>query len=359
MQISGGIVMSGNWTAASSPPATVTYKWFMGEPYQLAGTSNTIGITSVHWGRRNMGSNIFTANNQIVFTNYWSTESTSRLNYYLTNSSQHNPTQSQQNVIINAMTTGTVLDFYSYYPSVSFAETLTLTDNARRVVIAGTEYIVANVNANFRDGVNDGPGQDLFDNTNSQYYMLGFANVYFTSNILTTFPPTQTYKWFIGENADWSGTSNNITATMVTWGRKQAGAGFAFSNNQIVFNRPVYSPVASRANGYLSGAVSGGRKTLSNAEVAVFVNAMTPGTTIDFYSYLPTEFASTLTLTTNASIVSYANADYIVANVDSNFKDGINDNPGEKIFSNTFGNYYMVGFANINYTTNVLLSFPA
>ena len=188
MQISGGIVMSGNWTAASSPPATVTYKWFMGEPYQLAGTSNTIGITSVHWGRRNMGSNIFTANNQIVFAEYWSTESTSRLNYYLTNASQHNPTQSQQNVIINAMTTGTTLDFYRYYPSVSFAETLTLTANVRRQVFGGTEYIVANVNANFKDGVNDGPGQDVLDNTNSQYYMLGFANVYFTSNILLGYP---------------------------------------------------------------------------------------------------------------------------------------------------------------------------
>ena len=172
-------------------------------------------------------------------------------------------------------------------------------------------------------------------------------------------PATVTYKWFIGENADWSGTSNNITATMVSWGRRQAGVGFAFSNNQIVFQRPFYAPVASRANGYLSGAVSGGRKTLSNAEVAVFVNAMTPGTTIDFYSYLPTLFAETLTLTTSASIVSYANADYIVANVDSNFKDGVNDGPGENVSANTFGNYFMYGFANINYTTNVLLSFPA
>jgi hypothetical protein len=168
-----------------------------------------------------------------------------------------------------------------------------------------------------------------------------------------------TYKWFIGENDGWSGTSNNITATMVTWGRRQAGV-FAFSNNQIVFQRPVYSPVASRANGYLSGnVVNAAYKTLSNAEVAVFVNAMTPGTTIDFYSYLPTLFAETLTLTTSASIVSYANADYIVANVDSNFKDGVNDGPGENVSANTFGNYFMYGFANINYTTNVLLSFPA
>jgi len=362
MQISGGIVMSGNWTVPSSTPApsTVTYKWFMGEATELAGTSNTIGTAYCTWGRANLGNGVFTANNQIVFSESWFTEGTSRLNYYLTDAYQHNPTQSQQNVIINAMTTGTTLDFYSYYPNVLFAETLTLTDNARRQVLNGVEYIVANVNANFRDGVNDGPGQNVFDNTNGNYNMFGFANVYFTSNILAALPAvTRTYKWFIGENADWSGTSNNITATMVSWGRYQAGAGFAFSNNQIVFHRPMYSPVASRANGYLSGAVSGGRKTLSNAEVAVFVNAMTPGTIIEFYSYLPTEYASTLTLTTNASIASYANADYIVANVDSNFKDGINDNPGEKVFSNTFGNYYMLGFANINYTTNVLLSFPA
>ena len=363
MEISGGIVMSGNWSASSSPPvapATVTYKWFIGEATEVAGTSNIIGTSYCYWGRANLGNGVFTANNQIVFSNYWFTDTTSRLNYYLTDASQHNPTQSQQNVIINAMTTGTTLDFYRYAPNVLFAETLTLTDNARRQVLNGVEYIVANVNANFRDGVNDGPGQDLFNNTNGNYNMYGFANVYFTSNILTTFPPTQTYKWFIGENDEDSGTSNNITATMVTWGRRQAGAGFAFSNNQIVFNRPVYSPVSSRANGYLSGNVQFSLyKTLSNAEVAVFVNAMTPGTTIDFYSYLPTEFAGTLTLTEAASIVSFANSDYIVANVDTNFKDGINDNPGEKIFSNTFGNYYMVGFANINYTTNVLAAWAA
>jgi hypothetical protein len=169
-------------------PANVTYKWFMGEPTELAGTSNTIGISSVSWGRRNLGSNIFAANNQIVFDTYWFTSTTSRLNYYLTEASQHNPTQSQQNVIINAMTTGTTLDFYKYYPDVSFAETLTLTANVRRQVFGGTEYIVANVNANFKDGVNDGPGEIVLDNTNSQYYMFGFANVYFKSNILLGYP---------------------------------------------------------------------------------------------------------------------------------------------------------------------------
>jgi hypothetical protein len=194
MEITGGIVMSGNWNIPSvSPapapaPANVTYKWFMGEPTELAGTSNTIGISSVSWGRRNLGSNIFAANNQIVFDTYWFTSTTSRLNYYLTEASQHNPTQSQQNVIINAMTTGTTLDFYKYYPDVSFAETLTLTANVRRQVFGGTEYIVANVNANFKDGVNDGPGEIVLDNTNSQYYMFGFANVYFTSNILLGYP---------------------------------------------------------------------------------------------------------------------------------------------------------------------------
>jgi hypothetical protein len=339
----------------------------MGEPTELAGTSNTIGISSVSWGRANLGTGVFSANNQIVFDAYWFTSDPSRLNYYLTDAYQHNPTQSQQNVIINAMTTGTTLDFYRYSPNVVFAETLTLTDNARRQVFGGTEYIVANVNANFRDGVND-LGQDVFNNTKGNFNMFGFANVYFTSNILTSIQTTTpaTYKWFIGEDADWSATSsNNITATTVSWGRRQAGAGFAFSNNQIVFQRPLRSPagnvsIVSRASGYLSGNVQfASYKTLSNAEVNVFVSAMTTGTTIDFYSYLPTEYAGTLTLTTNASIVSYANTDYIVANVDSNFKDGVNDNPGEKVFSNTFGNYYMLGFANINYTTNVLLSFPA
>jgi len=369
MQISGGIVMSGNWTAARPTPIaaqTYTFKWFMGESTGSAGTSNTIGTAYCWWGRANLGNGVFTANNQIVFSESWFTSGPSRLNYYLTDAYQHNPTQSQQNVIINAMTTGTTLDFYRYNPNVVFAETLTLTDNARRQVLNGVEYIVANVNANFRDGVND-LGQDVFDNTDGDYNMFGFANVYFTSNILAALPAViQTYKWFIGEDADWSGTSNNITATTVSWGRRQAGAGFAFSNNQIVFQRPLRSPWdqggsgTSRANGYLSGNIQSGiYKTLSNAEVNVFVSAMTTGTIIEFYSYLPTEYASTLTLTTNASIVSYANTDYIVANVDSNFKDGVNDNPGEQVYSNTFGNYYMLGFANINYTTNILLSFPA
>ena len=379
MQISGGIVMSGNWSASSSPPvapATVTYKWFMGEPYQLAGTSNTIGITSVHWGRRNMGSNIFTANNQIVFAEYWSTESTSRLNYYLTDASQSNPTQSQQNVIISAMTTGTTLDFYRYSPNVLFAETLTLTDNARRVVIAGTGYIVANVNANFKDGVNDGPGQVPWDDTNGNYYMFGFANVYFTSNILTAFPPaTVTYKWFIGENPNPSGISNAITMPSVRWGRVNLGPyenPVWTGNNQIVFQRPMRSPASagnvaanvtayvSRANGYLSGNVEFGLyKTLSNAEVNVFVSAMTTGTTIDFYAPGQAGFAETVTLTQNAMLWSVLNNDYIIANVNVNLLDGVNDGPGEYTISDNVGARYMFGFANINYTSNILLSFPA
>ena len=352
MQISGGIVMSGNWSASSSTPvapATVTYKWFMGEPYQSAGTSNTIGITSVHWGRRNMGSNIFTANNQIVFSDYWSTESTSRLNYYLTDASQSNPTQSQQNVIISAMTTGTTLDFYRYYPNVLFAETLTLTDNARRVVLDGAGYIVANVNANFKDGVNDGPGHVP--------------------------PATVTYKWFIGENPNPSGISNTITMPSVRWGRVNLGPyenPVWTGNNQIVFLRPMRSTATagnveaninayvSRANGYLSGNVEFGLyKTLSNAEVNVFVSAMTTGTTIDFYAPGQAGFAETVTLTQNAMLWSVLNNDYIIANVNVNLLDGVNDGPGEYTISDNVGARYMFGFANINYTTNVLLSFPA
>jgi len=363
MQISGGIVMSGNWTAARSAPIaaqTYTFKWFMGESTELAGTSNTIGISTVSWGRANLGNGVFTANNQILFYNYWFTSDPSRLNYYLTDAYQHNPTQDQQNVIINAMTTGTTLDFYRYYPNLLFAETLTLTDNARRQVLNGVEYIVANVNANFRDGVNDGPGQDLFNNTNGEYNMLGFANVYFTSNILATLPAvTRTYKWFIGENADDSGTSNNIQATMVTWGRKNYGSNIFSANNQIVFQRPFYAPVASRANGYLSGAVSGGRKTLSNGELSSMANTMAPGTTIDFYRYAPAvSFAETLTLTEYPQLVSYSGTDYMVATVNSNLLDGVNDGPGEYAGNAGATEYFMYGFANVYFTANILQSFP-
>jgi hypothetical protein len=183
--------------------------------------------------------------------------------------------------------------------------------------------------------------------------------------------PTVTYKWFIGENSDWAGTSNTILVPGVIWGRINLGpfgAPIWTSNNQLGFQLPMTAGAGpggtpSRANGYLSGAVQGSSyKTLSNAEVNVFVNAMTTGTTIDFYNPQgagPTLFAETVTLTQNAILFSGPYGDYVIANVNSNFKDGVNDGPGETVWSNSDGNYYMVGFANINYKTNVLLSFPA
>jgi len=74
MQISGGIVMSGNWNipgiSPAPAPANVTYKWFIGESAAWAGTSNTILVPGVIWGRINLGTfgaPIWTSNNQLGF----------------------------------------------------------------------------------------------------------------------------------------------------------------------------------------------------------------------------------------------------------------------------------------------------
>ena len=381
MEISGGIVMSGNWSASSSPPvapATVTYKWFIGESPSSAGTSNTITVPSVTWGRKNLSTPetpIWTGNNQIVFQRPMQAPAgnvyiVSRASGYLSGNVQYDYykalSNAEVNVFVSAMTTGTTIDFYDPQgqgPTL-FAETVTLTQNATLLSVLNNDYVIANVDSNFKDGVNDGPGETVWSNSNGNYYMIGFANINYKTNVLASLPVQDeqapanvTYKWFMGEPYQLAGTSNTIGITSVHWGRRNMGSNIFTANNQIVFSNYWSTESTSRLNYYLTNE---SQSNPTQSQQNVIINAMTTGTTLDFYRYSPNVlFAETLTLTANVSRVVLAGTEYIIANVNANFKDGVNDGPGQVPWDDTNGNYFMFGFANVYFTSNVLLSFPA
>jgi hypothetical protein len=370
MEISGGIVMSGNWSipSASPVPDNVTYKWFMGESDDWSGTNNNITMSSVTWGRINLSTPetpIWTGNNQIIFQRPFYAPVASRANGYLSGTvsgGRKTLSNAEVNVFVNAMTTGTTIDFYDYLPT-RFAETVTLTQNATLLSVLNNDYIIANVNVNLLDGVNDGPGEYV-TGSGGERYMIGFANINYKTNVLASLPvqieqapANVTYKWFMGEDYQLAGTSNTIGITSVHWGRRNMGSNIFTANNQIVFSNYWSTESTSRLNYYLGG---GSQNNPTQSQQNVIINAMTTGTTLDFYQYSPSvSFAETLTLTANVSRVVLAGTEYIVANVNANFKDGVNDGPGQVPWDDTNGNYYMFGFANVYFTSNILLGYPA
>jgi hypothetical protein len=112
---------------------------------------------------------------------------------------------SEVNVFVSAMTTGTKIIFHSdtnYVPYSSSLNppvvTLTLTDNARIVErspnpgagINGVRMIVANVNTSFKDGISDNAGEIVYAGANAsigEWFMYGSANIILGSNILLTY----------------------------------------------------------------------------------------------------------------------------------------------------------------------------
>jgi hypothetical protein len=382
MEISGGIVMSGNWNIPSASPApapaTVTYKWFIGESPGSSGTSNTITVSSVTWGRINLGSYenpVWTGNNQIVFQRPMRSPAgnvyiVSRASGYLSGNVQYDYykalSNAEVNVFVSAMTTGTTIDFYDPQgqgPTL-FAETVTLTQNATLFSVLNNDYVIANVNSNFKDGVNDGPGETVWSNSDGNYYMLGFANINYKTNVLASLPVQDeqapanvTYKWFMGESTGIAGTSNIIGISSVSWGRRNLGSNIFAANNQIVFDTYWFTSTTSRLNYYLTEA---SQHNPTPSQQNVIINAMTTGTTLDFYRYNPdVSFAETLTLTANVRRQVFGGTEYIVANVNANFRDGVNDGPGQALFDNTNSQYYMFGFANVYFKSNILLGYPA
>jgi hypothetical protein len=138
------------------------------------------------------------------------------------------------------------------------------------------------------------------------------------------------------------------------------------ANNQVIINLPLSSVDGGTANAYLDGNNGDwfGGKTFSNAEVNVFVSAMTTGTEIVFHGTGQNK-VGTLTLIDNARIVERSpiagmlGGRMIVANVNVSFKDGISDNANETVYgvaNASIGEWFMYGSANVVLYSNILLT---
>lgn len=197
-----------------------------------------------------------------------------------------------------------------------------------------------------------------------------------TSPPVVTQAATQKYPWILSEGADYAtwGTYNGIVSFDISWGRRaifnSSGAPKSdmSANNQVIISLPWASEVGGTANAYLDGNNGDwfGGKYFSNAEVNVFVSAMTTGTEIIFYSTGRNK-VGTLTLTDNARIVErspnpavgIAGGRMVVANVNTNFKDGISDNANETVYAGanaSIGEWFMFGSANVVLNSNILLT---
>ena len=476
MQFSGGIQFGGGMQLTAPPTVTQTYTWLLSENATSNwGTNNKILVNTVQWGRNiRFADGSKTANNQISFNLPWGSTADSSANSYLTKIDGYyfgGPTLSnaEVNLFINALTTGTEIDFYNY--SKAFAETITLTDNARVVdAYGGGKIVVANVNMNMKDGINDGPGE-IVDSSDGNWFMYGAANIKFTTDILSilsniprspvalippalsgsanvgqllacttgtwegTSPITYTYQWrsysgtytnitsatnstyvlvdadlnkviscavtatnangnttvysngtldvtaraqgypwIVSESPEYENwtTYNGIVSFDVSWGRRRifnstgAPRSDMSANNQVIISLPISSVAGGTANAYLDGNNGDwfGGKTFSNAEVNVFVSAMTTGTEIAFFNNSRNK-AGTLTLIDSARIVErspitgMSGGRMIVANVNVSFKDGISDNANETVYgvaNASIGEWFMYGSANVVLYSNILLT---
>jgi hypothetical protein len=184
------------------------------------------------------------------------------------------------------------------------------------------------------------------------------------------------YPWIVSESpeyANWS-TYNGIVSFDVSWGRRRifnstgAPRSDMSANNQVIISLPISSVAGGTANAYLDGGNGDwfGGKTFSNAEVNVFVSAMTTGTEIIFYNTSQNK-AGTLTLIDNARIVERSpnlgaginGGRMLVANVNASFKDGISDNANEIVNGGanaSIGEWFMYGSANVVLYSNILLT---
>jgi len=208
------------------------------------------------------------------------------------------------------------------------------------------------------------------------------GGIQFGGGMQLTAPPvvtqaaTQKYPWIISEGANYAtwATYNGIVSFDISWGRRPvfnstgAPRSDMSANNQVVISLPWASDPSGTANAYLDGNNGDlfGGKNFSNAEVNVFVSAMTTGTEIIFYSTGRNK-AGTLTLTDNARIVERSpnpavginGGRMVVANVNTSFKDGINDNANETVYAGAnaiIGEWFMFGSANIVLSSNILLT---
>ena len=369
--------------------------WIVSESPEYANWLNNNGIVSfdVSFGRRRIFNSTgapksdMSANNQIIINLPISSVAGGTANVWLDGTEGNwfggkTFTNAEVSIFVTALTTGTEIAFYN--TSQNIAGKFFLTDNARIVErspnpgagIAGGRMIVANVNASFKDGINDNANEIVYGSANAsigEWFMYGSANISLRENLvgeleINRILTTQQYPWIVSESpeyANWS-SYNGIVSTGITWGRRfgvkniQGGQANFSGNNQVVFRLPISSVAGGTANVYLDGNNGDwfGGKTFSNAEVNVFVSAMTTGTEIIFYD-TNQNFTSTFSLGANARIETWpiTGEPMIIASVTKNFRDGINDNANEIVYGGanaSIGEWFMYGSANILLKSNIL-----
>ena len=393
----------GSNTARSNetPPIGIEYytPWIISESPEYANWLNNNGIVSfdISWGRRQIFNSTgaprsdMSANNQVIISLPISSSATSAANVYLDGTEGNwfggkTFTNVEVNIFVSLMNTGTQIVFYD--TSKNKAGLLTLTDDARIVErspnpganISGGRMIVANVNASFKDGINDNANEIVYGGANAsigEWFMYGSANVQLRGSLpseleIARISRTRGYPWIVSESpeyANWS-TYNGIVTSDVSWGRRygvfnvQGGQANFSGNNQVVIRLPLSSVAGGTANAYLDGNSGDwfGGKTFSNAEVNVFVSAMTTGTQIVFYSTGQNK-VGTLTLSSNARIETWpgpvTGERMIIATVNKSFKDGIGDDANEVVYAGanaSIGEWFMYGSANIVLKSNILLT---
>jgi hypothetical protein len=174
--------------------------------YISTGFGNRDG--DIIWGRKRVFNSTgapksdMSANNEIIIglpMTAFQSESYGGANIFLNGTNgQFNSSQffsnSEVNVFVSAMTTGTQIKFYGD----TQVATLTLQSDARIVErspnpsqgINGVRMIVATVTQAFKDGISDNAGEIVDTSANAsigEWFMYGSANIILSSNILTTY----------------------------------------------------------------------------------------------------------------------------------------------------------------------------
>jgi hypothetical protein len=221
---------AGSASANSNHAGYISYightPWIVSESPEYANWLNNNGIVSfdVSFGRRRIFNSTgapksdMSANNQIIISLPISSSTTSAANAELAGTEGNwfggkTFTNAEVTTFVTAMNTGTQIVFYN--TSQNIAGKLTLTDNARIVErspnpaagISGGRMIVANVNASFKDGINDNANEIVYGGANAsigEWFMYGSANVGLRASLASELQLTRImlaanlYPWALG-----------------------------------------------------------------------------------------------------------------------------------------------------------------
>ena len=225
---------AGSASANSNHAGYVSYightPWIISESPEYANWLNNNGIVSfdVSFGRRRIFNSTgaaksdMSANNQIIINLPISSVAGGTANAELAGTEGNwfggkTFTNAEVTTFVTAMNTGTEIAFYN--TSQNIAGKFFLTDNARIVErspnpgagIAGGRMIVANVNASFKDGINDNANEIVYGGANAsigEWFMYGSANVSLRTSLVSELQLTRImlaanlYYWALGKNPE-------------------------------------------------------------------------------------------------------------------------------------------------------------